>query len=121
MKISQMTTDQAAECMVRLSQPVANIMDDDNLRPVLEQLGKGKNKPVVKLIAEMLPKLVPLAMRDHRQDMYEIVGALTEKPADEIGKMKFIWTLHELKESLDKDLIDFFKSSGTATQKAGGE
>ena len=52
---------------------------------------------------------------------YEIVGALTEKPADEIGKMKFIWTLHELKESLDKDLIDFFKSSGTATQKAGGE
>lgn len=117
MKISQMTTDQAAACLVRISQPISNIMDDDNLRPAMERLVKGKNEPIIKLVAAMLPKLVPLAMQDHKQDVYEIVGALCDKPAEEIGKMKFIWTLHELRESLDKDLVDFFKSSGSAATK----
>lgn len=119
MKISEMTTDQAAECMVRMTQPLANIMDDDNLKPALERLSEGKKEPVVKLVAAMLPKIVPLCMKDHRQDVYEIVGALADKPADEIGKMKFLWTLKELRDSLDKDLIDFFRSSGSAVMKAG--
>ena len=70
MKISEMTTDQAADCMVKMAQPVANIMDDEKLQPVLEELAASKNVPPVKVLSALLPKIVSLCMKDHKQDVY---------------------------------------------------
>ena len=114
-----MDNDQACDCMVRMAQPIANIADDPEMKPMLEDLASRKGESTLEIISDMLPKIVQMAMKRHRTDLYEIVGALTSKEASEVGKLQFVWTLRELRNSIDQDLIDFFKSSGLETNPAG--
>lgn len=118
MKISQMTNNQASEALIRLSSPLANILDDENTKPLLEDMEKLGTKGIV---SQWLPKFVAYCLKDHKADVYEIIGALTFKPTKVVGNMNFLETVKELKESIDEDLIGFFKSSGNATATPGEE
>lgn len=111
MKLSQMTNDQATTFLIRTSQPIANIMEDDETGELFEQVKQTKGMTVSKLIAFILPKVVTVALKSHKDDLYEIVGAFMEKPVAEIGEMNFLVTLKVLRESVDQDFIDFFASS----------
>lgn len=120
MKISEMTNDQACDAIVRLTTPVANITDDPKLEPMLKELANNESKSGVsnlKLISSMLPKFVPLMLKDHKADLYEIISILSGKAKAEIGKMKLTETISILKESIDEDLISFFRSSSSVTNK----
>lgn len=118
MKVSEMNNDQASEVLIRVSTPFANILDDENARPLIDEMSKLGEKTK---LAHFLPKFVAFALKDHKDDLYEIVGALTFKPTSKVGKMNFIETVKELKDSLDEELLDFFKSSGSATATPGNE
>lgn len=119
MRFSEMTNDQARDVMIRLAVPASNLMNDKNIIAILKEVSDGKEKPVVELIGTILPKLVTFAMKDHADDLYEVVGALAEKPSSEVGGMGFMQTLGILRDSIDKDFIDFFKSSGSVTSNPG--
>lgn len=121
MKISQMTTDQAADVLLRISQPIANIIDDPEMEPMLKQLSESKKLSTTKLISTFLPKVTMLALKTHKQDMYEIAGALAQEPASKMGKKPVLEFVNIIKESVDQDLIDFFKSSGNQKVMAGEE
>ena len=121
MKISQMTNDQASEAMIRIASPMANILDDENSKPLLEEMTNFKESAPMKSIASFLPKFVAFCLKDHKGDLYEIIGALTFKPATKVGNMNFVQTLKEMRESIDEDFIGFFKSSGNATATPGEE
>lgn len=121
MKISQMTTDQAADVLVRIAQPVSNIMDDEQVADVLRTLSGRKGVPYIKLFSEILPKIVPLALKTHRKDLYEVVGAFAEKTARDVGRMNVLDTIAVLRDSIDQDVIDFFKSTGGQDVTAGDE
>jgi hypothetical protein len=119
MKISMMTNDQASEAMIRIATPLANILDDENSKPLFDEmskLGDGKHT-----IAKIIPKFVAFCLKDHKHDLYEIIGALTFKPTSKVGNMNFMETVKEMKESIDEDFIGFFKSSGSATAIPGQE
>ena len=60
-------------------------------------------------------------MKDHKGDLYEIISALSLKPVAKIGQMNFMATVKELRDSIDEDLIGFFRSSGNATATPGQE
>lgn len=109
MKISQMTNDQATDAMIKLAQPVSNILEDEESKPLLEELSKGKEKSTTELVASLLPKFVRFGMSKHRNDLYAIVAALALKPVAEVGKMNFLETVKILRDSFDDDLRDFFK------------
>ena len=118
MKISEMTNDQASEAMIRIATPMANILEDENSKPLLEEmtkLGDGSK------LYSFLPKFVSFSLKDHKRDLYEIVGALTLKPASKVGNMNFLQTVKEMRESIDEDFIAFFRSSGSATATPGEE
>lgn len=123
MKISEMNNDQACDVLIQISQPIANIMDDDNLKEALEEFvaekKEGEDVPLMKQIAKILPKIIPLAMKEHRADIYSIVGALTFKSPTEVAKMRFVDTLNEIKNSIDQELLDFFKLSGAQVTQPG--
>ena len=121
MKISQMNTDQAADVLLRISQPVANIIDDPEMEPMIKKISESKDVPPLKLISTFLPQLTTLALKTHKQDVYEIAGALAQEPASKMGKKPVLEFIGILKESIDQDLIDFFKSSGNQTTMAGEE
>ena len=119
MKLSQMTNDQACEAMIRMAEPVSRMMEDESIVDLLKQVEQSKNVPMVITVGKLLPKFVAYAMKSHRADLYEIVGALAEETTENVGKMTLMKTIKILRESVDKDFIDFFKSSGNVTEIPG--
>ncbi len=109
MKISQMTTDQAADVLIRISVPAANIMHDDETIKVLEGVAKGSNDPFV-FISENIVPVTTVLLKDHRGDVFEIVSALAGKSAEEVKNQKITETIKDIKESWDGELVDFFAS-----------
>jgi hypothetical protein len=121
MKLSEMTMDQSCDCLIRLTDPVANILNDENIGEIFKQYSdpETQKEPVYKMIAMLLPKVATFAVKNHKKDFYEIIGALTLKPASAVGKMSLKDVLTVLKESIDEELISFFRSSGSVTNATG--
>lgn len=120
MKISQMTADQAANALMRITAPLSNLIDDEEVGELITEFANSKDKAPLKIISSLLPKVVPLALRKHRADLYEIIGVLAQKPSSEVGKMTVKEIVDTFRESMDQDLIDFFKSSGRRSGKTVG-
>ena len=119
MKISMMTNDQASEAMIRISTPMANILDDKNAKELIDSMADLAKDSSTNAISSLLPKFVSFCLKDHKPDLYEIIGALTFKPTAQVGKMNFMETIKAMRESIDEDFIGFFKSSGNATATPG--
>ena len=108
MKISEMTNEQAAEALVRLSEPLSNICNDENTLEALKKLSTMKGKPTVQVFGSMIPSLASISFKDHKQDMFEIAGALQNIPASKVAKMNFKETIKIMKDSYDEIFRDFF-------------
>ena len=120
MKISMMTNDQAADAMIKMAKPISNLMQDEEAVKLLETIKSPReDESGIAYFARILPQLVSFGMQNHKDDVFAIVAALTMKPVSEIGKMNFISTVKELRESIDEDLIGFFKQSGEAMKAPG--
>lgn len=111
MKISEMTNDQATEAMIRLSEPFKNICDDDDMVAILDKLKNLRDEVPVRAIGRMIPDICGYAMKKHRKDLYEIVGALAMIPTEKVGGMNFKQTIGIIRDSYDDILKDFFTSS----------
>lgn len=111
MKISEMTNDQATEAIIRIAPPISNICDDEKMMEIIDDLGKFGETDLFTAIGRILPKIVTCALKDHKFDLYEIIGALQMKPAEVVGKMNFAETIKAVKESYDDILAGFFTDS----------
>ena len=118
MKISEMTNEQAADAMVKIAPAIQNLLNDENTKPMLEKLANAKGMDTVQIVATILPQAVAFCMKDHKDDLFAIVGALTMQPVSKVGKMNFVSTVKELRESFDEDFLGFFNSSGNQTKNA---
>lgn len=114
MKISEMTNDQATEALIRLAGPLENICDDEELIESLDKLAGMNHEPTIRVIGKMIPMIARVGFMKHKQDLYEIVGALTMTTTADVGKMNFKDTLLALQDSYDGILRDFFTSSAIA-------
>ena len=123
MKISEMTNDQATETMIRLCGPFSAICDDNDMLEIIDELSAASEKnPDMKPIQQMarfLPKIVTFCFTKHKNDLYEIIGALQMVPTSMIGKMNFIETLNVIKNSYDEILAGFFTHSAAAEKIKG--
>lgn len=109
MKISQMTTDQAADALIRIAEPASNIMHDKDTVEVLEKLARG-NDNALSFIADNLIPVTTILLKTHRTDVYLVLSALSGKSVDEIGKQKITATIADVKDCWDDELADFFGS-----------
>jgi len=113
MKISQMSNDQAANVLVKIADPISHICDDEELVAMFDEFSKMENMGMLRAIGRILPKLVGYALKKHKSDVYEIIGALDGKTVDEVAKMNFAETVKFARESYDDVLKDFFTHSAT--------
>ena len=121
MKISEMTNAQAADALIRLSVPFGNICDDEQMVKLIDE-AKGMSKlPFVQTIGKLMPKMVAYALKEHRDDMYEIIGALTDQKPEDVAKMNFLETINVFRESYDEVLKGFFTSSARQIKKTADE
>lgn len=114
MKLSELSTDRAADVLIELTPYVVNITKDEALT---KKLGKeletdGMNRiGILSAGVDRLADCVPFLLKDHRSDLYGILSVLGEKPEAEIAAQNIMETMKEARDVLqDKDLIDFFKS-----------
>ena len=105
-----MTTDQAADALVRIAEPAANIMHDEDTLGVLEKLATSNDKAPLKFIADNIVPVATVLLKTHRSDVYEVIAALSGKKIAEIGKQKLTETITDIKECWDGELMDFFAS-----------
>lgn len=121
MKISEMTNDQATEAIIRIATPISNICDDEGMLEIIDTIGKMGEMNLITAIGKVLPKIATYALKDHKKDLYEIIGALQMKPAAQVGKMNFAETIKAVKDSYDDILAGFFTDSVASAVRKGKE
>ena len=123
MKISEMTNEQAADVLVRIATPFANICDDEQIQEIIKKYSEiEEGTPIVKVIAKIMPEAVACAFKKHKNDLFEVVGALTLQGKDKVAKMNFLETIKVIKEALtDEELTSFFTSFRVQTEKTEEE
>lgn len=111
MKISEMTNDQAAKALIRISAPIESLCNDSKLDEMLETYKATKKEPFFKSVGALLPKFITYAIRTHKDDLYEIISTLIGKTVEEVGNMNIMETVKVVRESYDEVLQGFFTSS----------
>ena len=110
MKISEMSTDQASDVLVRIADPASNIMHDQDSIAVIEKLAKADGDSALSFIADNLVPVCTVLLKTHRKDLYEIIAALSGKSKKEIAEQKWYDTIKDIKACWDGDLASFFGS-----------
>lgn len=108
MKLSEMTTDQAADALVRLVEPAAEIVNDEKVFQVIQGAGKVANAGFSAQMAFILREVAPVLLKDHRNALYEVLSILTGKKATEIARQPITATVADIRASVDSELLSFF-------------
>lgn len=108
MKLSEMSTQQAAACMADLAAPVETIMNHPKVSEWLDS--RDKNLTTTSMIG-MIARFIPVFLRDYYDETVRIISALTGKSAKEISCQPIKTTIADVSSVWDEDLQDFFKSS----------
>ena len=123
MKISELTTERAADVLCEVSIYALNILSDKellaSLRMQLEGTDGDRTKAeLIAIASEKIAELIPLLLKKHKDDVFGIVAAVNSLTLEQVRKQKIIATANAVREmAQDKDLIDFFKSC-VSTEKA---
>lgn len=113
MKLSELSTEQAADVLCELTPYIANITGDKNLLDELSKKFVKDGKTVAELYtfaAQKCAAFVPILLKDHRVDVFGVLSVINETTIDKIEKQNILETIKQLRELFkDKDLLDFFK------------
>lgn len=122
MKLSQLTTERAADVLCELTPYIANITGDKSLLDELSNKFDSKGKSAAELYtfaAHKYATLVPILLKDHREDVFGVLSVLNETELDKIAKQNVMKTMKQVRDLFqDKDLLDFFKSFGLEDETA---
>lgn len=110
---SQLSTDEAGEVALRIATPITNLIGDENLvAEVQKTMPKGDTTIIAmkRFGLAKIVKLLNIAIKQHRTDVYEILSPFNGLTAEEIGKQNFLITCKQVYNLLnDKEFVSFFK------------
>lgn len=105
-----LSTDRAVDILIEITPYVADIINDSDLRKVIDKYKKTPAKQI-----QYFAELIPMFLKKHREPVYIILAALNETTVEEIQAQSFAVTVKQIKEiANDKDLISFFTSFAKA-------
>lgn len=111
MKLSEMTTDAAAEMLCEIAEPVERICCDKALNAHMGQIAKEKDKmTVMEMMGKTIAAWFPALLKEHKEDVYKVLSAMTGKTEKEIAEQKIMETIADVKACVDDELMLFFKS-----------
>lgn len=121
MKLSELSTDRAADVLCELAPYVGNITNDKTVVSTIGKVmenGQDLNRyGQVMLVVGRIGEFIPLLLKEHRPDVYGILSVMNERPAAEIATQKLMETMQQVKELFqDGDFMAFFKSSAQQGQ-----
>ena len=115
MKLSQLSTDRAADVLCEIAPHATNILSDEDLVSELNSaLDIGDAATMAEkyaVVGNKLSKIVPIILKKRKEDVFGILGILNEKSVEQIKAQNIIVTMKQIKSIFkDKELLDFFKS-----------
>lgn len=114
MKLSDKTTDEVFDILCVISPLASNIFGDKALMGILsEKMPSGQHSvmEVYRFAVDKYASLVPIVMRNHREDLLGILATLEGKTVQEIKAQKIMVTMGQIREAIqDKELMDFLSS-----------
>lgn len=115
MKISELSTDRAADVLCEVSVYALPILSDeelmDTLKKKIDSTGTMTRAKVLAEGAAKIGALVPIVLKKHKADVFGLLAVLNETTAEKIAEQNIIKTLQQAKDiAKDRDLLDFFKS-----------
>lgn len=122
MKLSEFTTDKAADVLCEVGVYALNIVEDAELMAALKSgIGDTSGMTVAEMYAvgvQKISTLLPMVLKKHKDDVFGILAALNETGIDEIKKQKIIKTMEQVREEvMDEELLLFFKSCAPEARK----
>lgn len=121
MKISEMNFDQASDVLIRLATPFENICNDEEFLKTLIQVSKMGQMPRIKVVGVIIPRLVSIGLKEHREDVLEIVAALSSSTPSKVAKMNVVDVIKTFVESYDEVANNFFPLFGLAGKNSEAE
>lgn len=122
MKLSELTTERAADVLCELTPYIANITGDKSLLDELANKFDSKGKSAAELYtfaAHKYATLVPILLKEHRKDVFGLLAVLNETEPEKIAKRSVMETMRQVRDLFqDKELLDFFKSFGQEEETA---
>lgn len=122
MKLSDLTTDETLDVLCEITPCVEHIVKDEG---IINTIGtavdtKGMTKTGILMAGlDRIGALVPTLLKNHRADIYHILGAVNRIDPAEIAAQKLVVTLTQIDEVFhDEELLTFFRSFGRRGQKA---
>lgn len=115
MRLSELSTEQAADVLCEITPHVEAIITDEDLTEELRAVikpGDGVTKAQLAVIfMQKLSRAVPILLRKRRAEVFGILSALNDKSAEEIAQQNVLVTMCQIREIIkDRELLDFFKS-----------
>lgn len=115
MKISDFSTEKAADVLCEISTYALGILTDEELRDSLKA-NPDADKPQTAgeryaVGAKKISQWIPLILKKHREDALGILAIVNGSTIEAIKKQNIIKTMLQIKELVnDKNFLDFFKS-----------
>ena len=113
MKLSEMNTKQLANAICQLTAPMSRIAKDESLNGVFAGVAEKMQAEEHMTMLEkfgMILDAVPVLLMAHYGDMIRIAAVMLGKTDAEVAEMNGYAMIEELRESIDKEFIDFFRS-----------
>lgn len=111
---SELSTDEALEVVLQIAQPITNLIDDEALvKEMQKTMPKGETTRIAmqRFGLAKIVKLLNIALKQHREDVYAILAPFNGLTVEEIGKQNFLITCKQVYALVnDKSFVDFFKS-----------
>lgn len=115
MKISELTTDRAADVLCEASIYISNICSDKELMAEISKdlnlKGDESTLEHIMILANKVSALSPLVFKHHKNDIFGIVAVFNGVTAADVGKQNIMITMAQIKDLFDdKEFKDFFTS-----------
>lgn len=102
MKLSEMNTDQAFACMVRMAPYAAQLVDA--LAPEKKRVLEDSEASA----SDAINAFVPLLLSEHKEALYGLLGAMDGKTPEEIERQPYAQTMAIIKGDVTREFFDFF-------------
>jgi phosphoenolpyruvate synthase/pyruvate phosphate dikinase len=117
MKLSEISTERAADVLCELTPLVDSIITDEDLMQSLSAVVNREQTETMSvgqkllLVSAKAGKIVPILMKKRRAEMFGILAVLNEKTPEQIASQNMLVTMMQVRDlANDRELIDFFKS-----------
>lgn len=115
MKLSEIKGDRVFEVIADIMEPLANIAGDDDVMAIFTDKSKAEDETGVQFALRKAKTSVPVLLRDHKDDVVEILAVLNGVDKDEyLENVTIPKLIGEVFEVLtDNELLAFLSQSGT--------